>query len=160
MLPFAPSGFVVKYRARVTAGGRVELLEARKDARTFAHALLGSDAWLHVQFDSLPEGKAPRERERKAQQRLLSEGIIVCGRRFLFFGSKEARSLADFQAYFIAERGEVQPSERGLFEAGPPRGGTAPTGGSGERRPRHGRTRECVRPPADGASMGWPRWRS
>ena len=43
----------------------------------------------------------------------------MCGRRFLCFGSKEARSLVDFQAYFIAERGEVQPSERDLFEAAP-----------------------------------------
>lgn len=180
VLPYAPRGFVLKYRVRVRTGGSIELLEARKDGRTLAHALFGEEAWLHVEFDELPEGKAERERERRAQQRLLAEGVVVCGRRFLCFGdsqrlrstpnvasqsslasslvspcipasateshlilsclihrlrhcrhrarvtarvntgAKEGRSLDDFKAYFIAERGEVQRAERSLFEGPPP----------------------------------------
>ena len=33
------------------------------------------------------------------------------------FGAKEGRSLEDTKAYFVAERGTVQPSMRGLFES-------------------------------------------
>ena len=86
-MPFAPRGFIVKYRLRIKAGGTAELLEPRKDGRTFAHALFGAEAWLHVEFEGLPEGRDARERERRAQMRILQDGLVVCGRRFLCFGA-------------------------------------------------------------------------
>ena len=113
VIPWAPKGFIIKYRARVGNGGKVELLEPRKDTRTLAHALFGAEAWLHVEFEPLPEGA--RERERRAQLRVLRNGIVVCGVRFVFFGAKEGRSLDDCKAYFVAERGEVPPDGRASF---------------------------------------------
>ena len=93
VLPFAPRGFVIRYRARVSSGGKVQvlLLEARRDVRTFAHSLFGEEAWLHVEFDDLPDGQVARDRERRAQQRVLREGIAVCGRRFVCFGKLPER---------------------------------------------------------------------
>jgi ATP-dependent DNA helicase RecQ len=117
VLPYAPYGYALRYRARVVAGGRVELLEARKDGRTFAHALLGEEAWINVEFETLPEGKDANTHERSAQQRVLADGLFVCGRRFVCFGAKEGHKLEDSKAYFVAERGTVQPSMRCLFES-------------------------------------------
>ena len=49
--------------------------------------------------------------------RVLRDGLLVCGRRFHFFGAKEGKSMEDCKAYFIAERGVVPPSERAVLAA-------------------------------------------
>ena len=91
VLPWAGAGYVLKYRARVTTSGNIELLEARKDTRSLAYAVFGDQAWLHVEFESIQEGGEKRARERRAQQRVLKSGIDVCGTHFVYFGCKEGR---------------------------------------------------------------------
>ena len=117
VLPFAPAGSVVRYRVRVSSGGALEMLEPRRDGRTLAHGLFGAEAWLHVEFESLPDraassqGPAPQAQ----QQRVLSDGIELCGVRFLFFGFKAGKSMADSKAYFLRESGVLADSA--AFEA-------------------------------------------
>ena len=95
VLPWAPPGFVIVYRVRITSGGVAQLLEPRKDTRTLAHTLLGSHAWVHVEFEALPERLQARERERRAQHRVLRDGLVICGVRFVFFGAKEGKSMEE-----------------------------------------------------------------
>lgn len=129
VLPFAPRGFVVRYRVRVSTCGAVELLEPRKDMRTFAHALFGEEAWLHIELAELPESSnAARERAKRAQLKVLRDGLHVCGRRFLFFGPKIGRSLDDTKAFFLAERGVLAETSAFFSRAWAAPGGMAAGG--------------------------------
>jgi hypothetical protein len=107
VMPYAPAGYVVKYRVRVREGGAIEMGEPRKDVRTLAHSLFGEAAWLYVELDELPEEDPARKAERTAQARVLREGLVVCGRKFVFFGFKVGRSMNECVAYFIARSGAL-----------------------------------------------------
>ena len=120
-------GTVIKYHVAINATQR-RLLEPQRDTRTLAHALLGADAWIFVAFDSLPSSDdAEAEADgaaRRAQQRVLEDGIVVGGRRFVFFGHKEGRKVHDTRAYFVAERGDLK-DPHALYEIPPPTGASA-----------------------------------
>ena len=117
MLPRRVPGTVIKYRVRVSAGGALHLLEPRRDTRTLAHAMLGEESWLFVQFDDVEQpaddrGQRARDLPWRAQQSAVTEGIEVCGGRFVYFGHKEGKSMAETRGYFVAQRGTVRRTPR------------------------------------------------
>ena len=117
VLPRRVPGTVIKYRVRVSAGGELQLLEPRRDTRTLAHAMLGEESWLFVQFDDVEQaaddrGQRARALTWRAQQSAVAEGIEVCGKRFVYFGHKEGKSMAETRGYFVAQRGTVRRTPR------------------------------------------------